>query len=93
MAQQVIVGGGIIGLSIAYELANRGHSVILLERDRFGQKASWAGAGILVPANPRTAIHPIEHLEALSHGIHEQWSRELLRLTGIENGYRKCGGL
>lgn len=65
----------------------------MLEQDRFGQKASWAGAGILTPANASTAIHPQEALEALSSQLHEQWSSELEQLTGIDNGYWKCGGL
>ena len=91
--RNIIVGGGIIGLSIAYELAGRGHAVELLERDRCGEKASWAGAGILVPANPATAIHPLEHLEALSHEVHRQWSHTLKQQTGIDNGFRQCGGL
>jgi glycine oxidase len=82
-----------IGLSIAYELAKRGRSVALLEQDQFGRKASWAGAGILAPANAATAIHPQEQLEALSHELHQQWATELLQLTGIDNGFRKCGGL
>ena len=91
--RNIIVGGGVIGLSIAYELATRGHSVELLERDQCGQKASWAGAGILVPANPATAIHPLEHLEALSHAVHRRWSQTLKDQTGIENGFRRCGGI
>lgn len=91
--ENIVVGGGIIGLSIAYELAKRGRAVTVLERERFGRKASWAGAGILTPANALTAIHPLEHLEALSHQLHEQWSAELKELTGIDNGFMKCGGL
>jgi len=91
--RQVIIGGGIIGLSAAYELASRGHDVSILEREQFGRKSSWAGAGILIPANPATAIHPMEHLEAISHRIHERWSEQLLDQTGIDNEFRKCGGL
>ncbi len=93
MNENVIIGGGIIGLSIAYELAKRGQSVVVLERDQTGQKASWAGAGIITPANAATAIHPLEQLEAISHELHESWSAELLASTGIDNGFRKCGGL
>ena len=89
----VVIGGGVIGLSCAYELANRGHAVTLLEKDQFGRKASWAGAGILIPANGETAIHPLEHMDALSHVLHQQWSTRLMEQTGIDNGFRKCGGL
>lgn len=89
----VIIGGGVIGLSIAYELAKREHDVTLVEKSEFGKEASWAGAGIMIPANAETAIHPMEHLEALSHQVHETWATELLQKTQIDNGYRTCGGL
>ena len=89
----VIVGGGIIGLSLAYELAKRKYEVVLLEQEGFGEKASWAGAGILPPTCRTTAIHPMEVLEAISSEFHEIWADELQHLTGIDNGFRKCGGL
>ena len=91
--ENLIVGGGIIGLSIAYELAKRGRTVSVIEKDKFGEKASWAGAGIITPANAATAVHPLEHLEALSHDAHDSWSAELKQITGIDNGFRRCGGL
>ena len=93
MFKNVVVGGGVIGLSIAYELAKRNQQVVLLDRDEFGKKASWVGAGILPPVSAATAIHPMEHLAALSHRLHERWAAELLQRTAIDNGFRKCGGL
>ena len=45
----VILGGGIIGLGIAWELARRGASVTVLEREMPGHAASWAAAGMLAP--------------------------------------------
>ena len=88
-----IVGGGVIGLSLAWEMSGRGHVVVLVDNGRFGRKASWAGAGVLLPGNVETAIHPLEHLEAISNDLHESWSQRLHAETGIDNGYRKCGGL
>ena len=88
-----IIGGGVIGLSTAWELASRGHKVSLFDKGPFGRKASWAGAGILLPGNSATAIHPLEHLESASNDLHEKWARRLLDETGIDNGFRKCGGL
>ena len=93
MKKTVIIGGGVIGLSIAYELAKRGHQVTLLERDELAQKASWFGAGILTPTNEETAIHPLEQLASHSRQLHDEWSTELRMLTGIDNGYAQCGGL
>ena len=43
----IIVGGGVIGGSIAFQLAKRGKKVLLLEKDRLASKASSAAAGML----------------------------------------------
>jgi len=93
MSKIVVLGGGVIGLSIAYELSRRNHAVVLLERASVGRQASWAGAGILPPTEAATAIHPLEKLESLSSALHQRWAAELKSLTGIDNGFRKCGGL
>jgi glycine oxidase len=45
----LVVGGGLIGLSIAFELAQRGAIVRVYERGEPGHGASWAGAGMLAP--------------------------------------------
>jgi len=45
----VIVGAGLIGLGIAYELAKRGASVRVIDAHEPGRAASWAGAGMLAP--------------------------------------------
>lgn len=89
----LIVGGGVIGLSIAWELSRRGATVTVLDRDRIGYGASWAGAGILPPANFDTALDPIERLRGFSHRLHPQWSAELLEATGIDTEFRRCGGI
>ncbi|WP_054685671.1 glycine oxidase ThiO [Rhodothermus marinus] len=44
-----IVGGGVIGLALGWELARAGKRVLLLERDRVGRAASWVSAGMLAP--------------------------------------------
>ncbi len=45
-----IVGGGVIGLAVARELARRGAAVIVLERDRIGHACSYGNAGWLTPS-------------------------------------------
>lgn len=47
--QAAVLGGGLIGLSIAYELACRGACVTVFERTEAARGASWAGAGMLAP--------------------------------------------
>ena len=86
-----IIGGGIIGLSIARELAGRGRRVRVLARERRRDTASWAAAGIFPPA-PDSA-DPNAALTALSDRLHRAWARELRAETGIDNGLVACGGL
>jgi glycine oxidase len=88
-----IVGGGVIGLSLAYELNRRGHEVVVAERDQMGRQSSWAGAGVFPPSNSDTAIHPLEHLDARSDQLHPIWAQDLKKKTGIDNGFLRCGGL
>jgi glycine oxidase len=93
MADVVIVGGGVIGLTTAFELAEQGASVRVLEQGACGREASWAGAGILPPGNPQFAQTPEARLRAHSHVLWPELSEKLVSQTGIDNGYRNCGGL
>jgi glycine oxidase len=45
----VVIGAGLIGLGVAYELARRGATVRVLDESEPGRGASWAGAGMLAP--------------------------------------------
>ena len=44
-----VIGGGVIGLSVGWQLLRRGVPVVLFERDKAGRAASWAAAGMLAP--------------------------------------------
>jgi glycine oxidase len=88
-----IIGGGIIGLSIARELASRGHRVRVVARERRRDTASWAAAGIFPPAPEPVAPEPNAALTAFSDRLHREWARQLREETGIDNGLVACGGL
>lgn len=91
--QAVVVGSGVIGMSLAYELAQRDWQVTLLDRQAVGREASWAGAGILPAANAATAHHPLDQLAGLSVTLHARWAEQLRSETGIDTGYRPCGAI
>lgn len=91
--QIVVAGAGVIGLSLAYELAGRGTSVVLLDAAEPGRACSWAGAGILTPASAAGARRPVDRLRALSLSLIERWSAELAAATGIDNELRRCGAI
>src|SRR5947209_3174739 len=90
----LIVGGGVIGLSTAWYLASESKlRVSVVERGEFGREASWAGAGIIPPANRERATNPFNRLLGLSVELWPALSQQLLDRTGLDNGYRRCGGI
>jgi glycine oxidase len=88
----VLGGGGAIGLAIAWEAAKRGMKVRLLERKTLGSGASWAGAGILPPGARKSVFDPLEQLRAESHLLFPAWCESLAQESGIDPGFRRCGG-
>lgn len=53
----VVIGGGIIGLLAAWYLRKQDQAVVVIERQKPGREASWAGAGVLSPLYP--ARYPV----------------------------------
>jgi glycine oxidase len=92
-ADCLVVGGGIIGLSIARELATRGRRVLLIDRQRLGREASWAGAGILPPGSWYSDQPWADELARLSYAAYERWAQELGDATGIDVEFSRCGAL
>lgn len=93
MADILIAGAGVIGLSIAWELAQRGLSVEIIDPNGVGQEASWAGAGMLPPGHPDGARTPEARLRAASDRLWDDWAARLVEASGIDIGYRRDGGL
>ncbi len=89
----LVLGGGVIGLTAAYELAARSARVSVIDRGDFGREASWAGAGIVPPGRPEGVTDPYERLRALSSTLFPGLSAALRERTGIDNGFRQCGGV
>ncbi len=92
MPDCLVLGGGIIGLSIAEQLTRLGQSVRLVTPFRIRQTASWAAAGILPPPSPQ-AHDAVEQLRMLSQRLYPSWCDRLSHESGLDVGYRPCGGL
>ena len=77
-----IIGGGIIGLSLALELAEAGRQVTVFERSRAMSEASWAAAGMLAAGDPEnpTGLHA---LADFSRALYPQFLDRVTRLSGL----------
>ncbi len=82
----VIVGGGIVGASVAYHLGQLGrHSVCLLERDQLTSGTTWHAAGLV--AELRASAN-LTRLARYSGGLYEQ-----LEAEGYSTGFKRVGAM
>ena len=82
----VIIGGGVIGLSLAYHLAKKGaEDILLLERNQMTSGTTWHAAGIVGPLRSTYNMTKLAS-KAL------QTFPELERETGLATGYQQTTG-
>jgi len=87
----IVIGGGIIGMTTARELAMRGLSVSLFDKGKLGLESSWAAGGILSPMRPWSE-HPCSaELSSLGKACYAGFVEELKQQTGIDPEYYRCG--
>ena len=93
-SEVLIIGGGVIGLSIARELHKRGvRDIAIIERGEVGHEASWAAAGMLSP-NVETEIGaPFHNLCRRSLDMYPQFAAGLFEFTGIDIELDQSGTL
>jgi 4-methylaminobutanoate oxidase (formaldehyde-forming) len=86
-ARAVIVGGGIVGCSVAYHLAKLGwKDVLLLEQGRLSSGTTWHAAGLV----GQLRTHPsMTRLIRYSTELYSKLEAE----TGLSTGWKQCGGL
>jgi len=89
----VIVGGGIIGCSIAFFLAKAGVRPLVLERTMVGAEASSGAAGMLTAQAHTDEPGPLLDLKLASRALYEELAVELLERTEIDIEYRRLGHL
>src|SRR5258708_27045018 len=92
-ADVLIVGGGIIGCSIAYFLRKQGVEVIVLEKGNIGAQASSAAAGLLAPIRPLSQRDSFKALQLAGLTRFSSFVGELEAVSGINIGYEQTGTL
>jgi len=91
IADVLVIGGGIIGCSIALRLAQAGLGVTLLERSTPGGEASSAAAGMLAPLGEMIEPPAFSELCVASRSLYPRFAAELEELSGHGVGYRDDG--
>ena len=89
-----VVGGGVVGLAVAWRAAQRGRRVCVLERNELGSGASHVAAGMLAPVTELD----VGELDLLELGLRSarMWPRfaaELAEAAGADPDLRRCGAL
>jgi glycine oxidase len=94
-ADVAVIGGGAIGLSVAWRAAARGMDVVVLERDRAGAGTSHYAAGMLAPiAEVTPSEKPLLDLGLRSARLYPVFVSELLKAAGVDTiGYTTSGTL
>lgn len=87
-----IIGGGIIGTSIAFELAAEKLRVVVLDRQQAGREASWAAAGMLSPSPHRPQDLPLVPFAKESLRIYPEFGAAIENESGKSIDY-DCPGV
>lgn len=87
----LIVGGGLIGMLTARELAQAGLEVGLVERGDTGRESSWAGGGILSPLRPWEMPEAVTRLADWGQRAYPALAAELADETGIDPEWTPSG--
>jgi glycine oxidase len=86
-----IAGAGLIGASIAFELAQAGLKVAVFDRSEPGREASWASAGILSPAPESPAMISMVPLAKASMNLYPALVANIEEISGEKVGFRPKG--
>src|SRR3954453_23917411 len=93
-AGAVIIGGGVIGLSIARELCRRGlGKIIIIERGGLGLEASYAAGGMLAPQAEADTADDFFRLATASRDMYPDFADSLKDETGIDIELEPTGTL
>ena len=87
----LIIGGGVIGSAIAYELQSQGAQVTLVERGAVASGASGMSAAMLEGQLDAREEGPFTELALASRALFPDLAKNLQDLAGVDIGYEACG--
>jgi glycine oxidase len=93
MSDILVIGGGVIGLLTARELAAAGADVTLVEMGETGRESSWAGGGIISPLYPWRYDDSVTALARWSQAVYPELCETLRDESGIDPEYITTGML
>ncbi len=88
----IVIGGGIIGLSLSLELRKKGASVLVVERGEPGREASYAAGGMLVDCSAETPA-ALQPLAAARARMYPEFVQELQVESGLYVDLRDRGAI
>lgn len=88
-----VIGGGIVGLSIAWRLSQLGWKITVFDRRAVGQEASWVGAGMLAPGGEVSEATDFARLLLEARSLYRGFVYELEEESGVLIDYQESGGL
>ena len=89
--ETIIIGGGVIGMLTARELAMSGCKVTLFDRQATGRESSWAGGGIISPLYPWRYADSVTALASWGQAHYRSICDELHNHTGIDPEWTQNG--
>jgi len=89
----IVIGAGVIGLSIAFELSRRGARVHVVDARAPGEGATQASAGMLTPHTETGHLPALRALAAHSLDLYDAFLQRLREDSGIDVEYRRYGSL
>ena len=87
----IIVGGGLIGSSIAFELSSENLRVAVLDRQEPGREASWAAAGMLAPAPDSPETSALVPLGKQSLSLYPEFVAAIEKASGKSTDFTRNG--
>jgi glycine oxidase len=91
VADVIIVGGGVIGASIAFELAAEKLDVLLIDGQQPAREASWAAAGMLSPGPDSPDALPLVPLAKESMRLYPEFIASVEELSGKTTAFARKG--